>query len=170
MSLPPLHCFPVPSLSSEQSLSLQEAARAARVDAVTMVEAAKSGHPGGAFSSMEMFLIVYGVANLTPENAGGLDRDYVVVSHGHTSAGVYAALAAWGFFDSREAVAHFQRCGSVFQGTNIKNPIEAIKDIDMNPTSVWRDLDPMNARRGGVEPPLLASPVCRPGPIGQNPQ
>ena len=116
MSLPPLHCFPVPSLSSEQIVSLEEAARAARVDAVTMVEAAKSGHPGGAFSSMEMFLTVYGVANLTPENAGSLDRDYVVVSHGHTSAGVYAALAAWGFFDAREAVAHFRRCGSVFQG------------------------------------------------------
>ena len=116
MSLPHLRSFPVPSLSGEQVASLEEAARLARIDAVTMVAAANSGHPGGAFSSMEMFLTVYGVANLTPENCGGLDRDYVVVSHGHTSAGVYAALAAWGFFEAEEAVAHFRRCGSVFQG------------------------------------------------------
>ena len=81
-----------------------------------MVAAANSGHPGGAFSSMEMFLTVYGTANLTPENCGRPDRDYVVVSHGHTSAGVYASLAAWGFFDAEEAVAHFRRCGSLFQG------------------------------------------------------
>ena len=116
MSLPHLHGFPVPSLSGEQIVSLEEAARLARIDAVTMVAAANSGHPGGAFSSMEMFLSVYGVANLTPENCGSSDRDYVVVSHGHTSAGVYAALAAWGFFDAMEAVSHFRSCGSVFQG------------------------------------------------------
>ena len=116
MSLPHLHGFPVPSLSGEQIVSLEEAARLARIDAVTMVAAANSGHPGGAFSSMEMFLSVYGVANLTPENCGSPDRDYVVVSHGHTSAGVYAALAAWGFFDAVEAVSHFRSCGSVFQG------------------------------------------------------
>ena len=116
MSLPHLHGFPVPSLSGEQIVSLEEAARLARIDAVTMVAAANSGHPGGAFSSMEMFLSVYGVANLTPENCGSSDRDYVVVSHGHTSAGVYAALAAWGFFDAVEAVSHFRSCGSVFQG------------------------------------------------------
>lgn len=116
MSLPHLHGFPVSSLSGEQIASLEEAARLARIDAVTMVAAANSGHPGGAFSSMEMFLSVYGVANLTPENCGSSDRDYVVVSHGHTSAGVYAALAAWGFFDAMEAVSHFRSCGSVFQG------------------------------------------------------
>lgn len=116
MSLPHLHRFSVPSLSAEQTASLETAARLARINAVTMVAAANSGHPGGAFSSMEMFLTVYGVADLTPENCSGLDRDYVVVSHGHTSAGVYAALAAWGFFDAEEAVAHFRRCGSVFQG------------------------------------------------------
>ena len=78
MSLPHLHGFPVPSLSGEQVVSLEEAARLARIDAVTMVAAASSGHPGGAFSSMEMFLSVYGVANLTPENCGSPDQNYVV--------------------------------------------------------------------------------------------
>ena len=116
MSLPKLNGFPVPSLSEEDRSALEAAARRARVSALTMVTAASSGHPGGAFSGIEMFLTVYGTANLTPENCNALDRDYVVVSHGHTSAGVYAALAEWGFFDAREAMAHFRQCGSVFQG------------------------------------------------------
>ena len=81
-----------------------------------MVTAAKSGHPGGAFSSMEMFLTVYGLANLTPQNCSETNRDYVVVSHGHTSAGVYAALSEWGFIDRDEAMAHFRSLGSEFQG------------------------------------------------------
>ena len=81
-----------------------------------MITAAKSGHPGGAFSSMEMFMSVYGIANITPENCSDLKRDYIVVSHGHTSAGVYAALSEWGFIERDEAMAHFRNCGSAFQG------------------------------------------------------
>ena len=103
-------------LSPEQISSLETAAKHARVSALTMVTAAKSGHPGGAFSSMEMFLTVYGIANLTPENCSDLKRDYIVVSHGHTSAGVYAALSEWGFIDKNEAMAHFRNLGSAFQG------------------------------------------------------
>ncbi|MBQ7560648.1 MAG: transketolase [Synergistaceae bacterium] len=104
------------SLTDEQISSLKAAAKRARAAALTMVSAAKSGHPGGAFSSMEMFLSVYGIANLTPENCSDLNRDYVVISHGHTSAGVYAALSEWGFVDRDEAMAHFRNCGSAFQG------------------------------------------------------
>ena len=103
-------------LSPEQISSLKAAAKRARVSALTMVTAAKSGHPGGAFSSMEMFLTVYGIADLTPQNCSDLKRDYVVVSHGHTSAGVYAALSEWGFIDRNEVMAHFRNLGSVFQG------------------------------------------------------
>ncbi|NLL37312.1 MAG: transketolase [Fretibacterium sp.] len=116
MSLPNLHGFTVSELSSDHVLLLKAAARRARLNALTMISAANSGHPGGAFSSMELFLAVYGVADLTPQNCDDFDRDYVVVSHGHTSAGVYAALAEWGFFDPAEATAHFRRCGSPYQG------------------------------------------------------
>ena len=95
---------------------MNRAADNIRILAAAMVEKAKSGHPGGAFSSMEMFMTVYGVADLTPENCSDVKRDYIVVSHGHTSAGVYAALSEWGFIDRNEAMAHFRNCGSAFQG------------------------------------------------------
>ena len=116
MSLPKLNKFPSAKLSPEQISALEASAKRARVAALTMVSAAKSGHPAGAFSSMEMFLTVYGVADLTPENCSEINRDYVIISHGHTSAGVYAALSEWGFIDRDEAMAHFRNCGSAFQG------------------------------------------------------
>ncbi|MBQ7196357.1 MAG: transketolase [Synergistaceae bacterium] len=116
MSLPKINKFVLDSLTGEPLDALKAAARRARVAALTMVNAAKSGHPAGAFSSMEMFLTVYGVADLTPENCNEIKRDYVIISHGHTSAGVYAALSEWGFIDRDEAMAHFRNCGSAFQG------------------------------------------------------
>ena len=116
MPLLKLNNFPSEHLTEENISSLKDAAKRARVAALTMVTAAKSGHPAGAFSSMEMFISVFGVANLTPENCNELKRDYVVISHGHTSAGVYGALSEWGFIDREEAMAHFRNCGSAFQG------------------------------------------------------
>ena len=116
MSLPKLNKFIAEHLTDENLDALKAAAKRARVSALTMVNAAKSGHPAGAFSSMEMFLTVYGVADLTPENCNEIKRDYVIISHGHTSAGVYAALAEWGFIEREEAMAHFRNCSSAFQG------------------------------------------------------
>lgn len=116
MNLPVLRNFPAGSLDDAMVRALEEAAARCRRNAVTMVTLADSGHPAGSLSSTEMYLAVYGVADLTPENCSGFDRDYVSVSHGHTSPGAYAALAEWGFFPPMEAVAHFRRCGSPFQG------------------------------------------------------
>lgn len=116
MTLPNIHKFPKEKLSPEDISALETSAKRARITALTMVSAAKSGHPGGAFSSMEMFMTVYGVADITPENCSDINRDYVIISHGHTSAGVYAALTEWGFADMDEARAHFRQAGSVFQG------------------------------------------------------
>ncbi|MHB9003414.1 MAG: transketolase [Coriobacteriia bacterium] len=38
------------------------------------------------------------------------------MSHGHTSPGVYCALAHAGFFDPAQVEAHFRQAGSVFEG------------------------------------------------------
>lgn len=114
--LPVLTNFPAESLDDTSVRFLEEAAAQCRMHAVTMVALADSGHPAGSLSSMEMYLTVYAVADLTPENCFERDRDYVSISHGHTSPGAYAALAAWGFFEPLDATAHFRQCGSPFQG------------------------------------------------------
>lgn len=115
-NLPLLRNFPVETLDGAAIKALEAAAARARINAVTMVSLADSGHPAGSLSSMEMYLTVYGAADLTPENCSGFDRDYVSISHGHTSPAAYAALAEWGFFPALEAVAHFRQCGSPYQG------------------------------------------------------
>ncbi len=108
--------FPSAPLGDGAAALIREAARECGSWAVTMTSAAGSGHPAGSLSSMEMYLIVYGIANITPENFLTLDRDFVVVSHGHTSPGAYAALARYGFIDPDDAMAHFRQSGSPFQG------------------------------------------------------
>ncbi|HCD71591.1 MAG TPA: transketolase, partial [Thermovirga lienii] len=103
-------------LNEELIEALKDAARKCRLWALTMTTAAKSGHIGGSLSSMEMYLLIYGLANLTPQNARSTDRDHVVISHGHTSPGAYAALAYYGFIDAEEVMALFRKGGSPFPG------------------------------------------------------
>lgn len=108
--------FRCDELSESAVLALRERAGRCRAASVVMTGVAGSGHPGGSLSSLDMYMLLFGVADLTPQNARLLDRDRVVVSHGHTSPGVYSALASWGFFDLAEVEAHFRRAGSPYQG------------------------------------------------------
>jgi len=81
-----------------------------------MTSLAGSGHPGGSFSSLDIFLVLYSCARVYPQDPDRPDRDRIVVSHGHTSPGVYSVLAHLGFFPREEAVATFRKAGSLFEG------------------------------------------------------
>lgn len=65
---------------------------------------------------MELYTVLYGCARIRPDEPRWPGRDRIVVSHGHTSPGVYAALAGTGFFPAEEFAAHFRQAGSVFEG------------------------------------------------------
>jgi len=108
--------FPVEELPGETVGKLSEAARIGRAMSLLMTTVADSGHPAGSLSSMEMYLMAYGVADLNPENCDSHDRDYVVISHGHTSPGAYSALSYYGFIQPGEVLSHFRQSGSPFQG------------------------------------------------------
>lgn len=103
-------------LSDGDAAVLQARARAGRLTVLTATTVAGSGHPGGSFSSMEIYTVLYGCARLRSEDPQWEERDRIVVSHGHTSPGVYAALAETGFFSSIDVAAHFRQAGSVFEG------------------------------------------------------
>ncbi len=96
--------------------SLNDLARICRGDVLKMTSLANSGHPGGPLSSMEMFVSVLNHANIDPKNPWNGNRDRTVISHGHTSAGIYAVLGRMGFFDIDEAIAGFRISGSIFEG------------------------------------------------------
>jgi transketolase len=81
---------------------LTELSRLARGDILKMTTLAGSGHPGGSMSSIDFYLVLYAYANIHPQSSSDPNRDRIVISHGHTSPGVYAALGRTGFFPFEE--------------------------------------------------------------------
>lgn len=81
-----------------------------------MTNLAGSGHPGGSISSLDIYLVVFSYARVFPEDPFRENRDRIVISHGHTSPGVYAVLGRLGFFDIEEAISTFRKAGSKFEG------------------------------------------------------
>ncbi|MDO5563327.1 MAG: transketolase [Synergistaceae bacterium] len=108
--------FKAANISSDGIAELKEAARKARIWSILATSVAKSGHPAGALSSTDIYMTLLGAANVTPQTANNIDRDRIVVSHGHTSAGFYSALAAYGFFKPEDMYSNFRRTGSPFHG------------------------------------------------------
>jgi len=95
---------------------LREFCTHARGNIIRMTTLAGSGHPGGSMSSLEIFAILFSQANANPADPFMHDRDRIIVSHGHTSPGVYATLGGLGFFNLEDAVSTFRKAGSPFEG------------------------------------------------------
>ena len=90
---------------------LSELARLARGDILKMTTLAGSGHPGGSMSSIDFYLVLYSYANVHSQSPSDPSRDRIVISHGHTSPGVYAALGRIGFFPIESAMDESQMVG-----------------------------------------------------------
>ncbi len=103
-------------LSSEWLQKLGDMTRQGRGDIIKMTSAAGSGHPGGSMSSLEVYLTLYHFARINPRDPYADDRDRIIISHGHTSPGVYVALGYAGFFDVNAAISGFRMAGSPFEG------------------------------------------------------
>lgn len=95
---------------------LEEAARRIRVEIIRAVNQAKAGHLGGPLSAADMLAALYlRVMRIRPEEPDWPDRDRFVLSKGHSSIGLYAALALRGYFPVEE-LATFDSAGSRLQG------------------------------------------------------
>ena len=108
--------FDAEKLDKESLERLSKLSRLARGDILKMTTLAGSGHPGGSMSSVDFYLVLYSCANVYPQSPADPNRDRIVISHGHTSPGVYAALGRLGFFPIEEAIATFRKAGSPFEG------------------------------------------------------
>jgi transketolase len=108
--------FDAEKLDKESLERLSKLSRLARGDILKMTTLAGSGHPGGSMSSVDFYLVLYSYANVYPQSPADPNRDRIVISHGHTSPGVYAALGRLGFFPIEEAIATFRKAGSPFEG------------------------------------------------------
>ena len=69
-----------------------------RRNIVKEVYSAQSGHPGGSLGAADIITFLYfEEMNINSENLNSIDRDRFVLSKGHASPALYAALAEKGF-------------------------------------------------------------------------
>jgi len=95
---------------------LREAARRIRVEVVRTVDHAKGGHLGGPLSAADILAALYfRVMRIRPDEPAWPDRDRFILSKGHSSVGLYAAMALRGYFPVEE-LATFDAVGSRLQG------------------------------------------------------
>jgi len=88
-------------LSKEELQTLEVAFKRCARRIILATTLAGSGHPGGSLSSLNMLLILYGIAKVDPKNPRAENRDRIVISNGHISPGVYSVLCEYGFFPSK---------------------------------------------------------------------
>ncbi|MBN2620077.1 transketolase [candidate division WOR-3 bacterium] len=106
---------------SSRITRLETLSRLCRGDIVKMTTIAGSGHPAGSMSSIDIYLAVYTIARVSPETRDDPRRDRVVISHGHTSPGLYSCLARLKYFDVHDVVTTFRRADSPFEGHVVRN-------------------------------------------------
>ncbi len=78
---------------------LENYARQLRMDSLEMIYRRQNGHPGGCLSAAEILAVLFfHKLKLDPAHPGWPERDRFLLSKGHASAILYAALARRGFF------------------------------------------------------------------------
>ena len=102
------------SLSLEQ---LQATAKQIRRDIIEMIGAAKSGHPGGSLSAVEILVTLFfgGVMRHDPANPKWPDRDRFILSKGHACPVLYSVLAEAGY-TPKDQLNTLRKLGSIYQG------------------------------------------------------
>ncbi|MGC8555114.1 MAG: transketolase [Candidatus Acidulodesulfobacterium sp.] len=108
--------FEADKLGENELKFLKDFTKKCRGDILKMTTIASSGHPGGSMSSIDIYAVLYGFCSIDPKNPFKPERDRIIVSHGHTSPGVYSALGNYGFFDVEDAIISFRTAGYPFEG------------------------------------------------------
>jgi transketolase len=87
-----------------------------RILAMSMVEKAKSGHPGGAMGGADFIHILFSeYLNFDPENPLWINRDRFFLDPGHMSPMLYSVLTLTGQFNSDD-LKNFRQWGSPTPG------------------------------------------------------
>ncbi len=95
---------------------LREMARRIRVEVVRSVYHARAGHLGGPLSAADLLAVLYfHELRIRPDDPAWPDRDRFVLSKGHSSIALYAAMALRGYFPVDELLT-FDAARSRLQG------------------------------------------------------
>jgi transketolase len=105
--------MPSTSLSPSELTSLSNEFRTSIID---MLEEAKSGHPGGSLSAIDILTVLwFNVLRGVKPNSLADDRDRFVLSKGHGVPALYAILAKRGFIPTEELMT-LRKTGARLQG------------------------------------------------------
>jgi len=160
-------------LSENEISELSNISRKMRRNILLMIHNAKSGHPGGSLSTVEIMTTLYLKCLNHDKNWIGTskweDRDRFVLSKGHASAALYAVLAETGYISEKELLTF--RCfksrlqghpscralpgvevstGSLGQGLSIANGIALGLKLDKKPSRVYVLLGDGEVQEGQV--------------------
>ena len=120
---------------------LKMKAKEIRKDIIEEVYNAKSGHPGGSLSIADIMAVLYfNELRIDEKNPRWEERDRLVLSKGHCSPALYAALAERGFFD-KEDLKSFRKLDSNLQGHPDLNKVTG---VDMTSGSLGQGLSVAN--------------------------
>jgi transketolase len=98
------------------SAELKSKANKIRKDIVRMITEAKSGHPGGSLSAVDVVTALYfKVMRHNPKDPRWKDRDRFILSKGHAAPLLYAVLAESEYFEVKELLT-LRKLGSRLQG------------------------------------------------------
>ena len=103
-------------MNTMKKKALMRLAANVRMDILTEVYSANSGHPGGSLSIADVLAYLYKYElRVDPKNPDDPDRDRFVLSKGHTAPALYAILAESGFIP-KEDLTGFRNINSYLQG------------------------------------------------------
>ncbi|MGN0228640.1 MAG: transketolase family protein [Muribaculaceae bacterium] len=106
----------------------EKAADNIRILAASMVEKAKSGHPGGAMGGADFVNVLYSKYLVTdPADPTWISRDRFFLDPGHMSPMLYGVLALTGKY-SMEDLQHFRQWGSVTPGHPEVDPMRGVEN------------------------------------------
>ena len=113
-------------MTLSEKKQLQITACKVRMGVIESTYGAKAGHPGGSLSAAEVFTYLYfKEMNIDPKNPKWADRDRFVLSKGHTTPGLYSALALRGYFPV-EDLPTFRHIDSYLQGHPNMNTVPGV--------------------------------------------
>ena len=109
---------------------LNLASKETRINILKMVYNAKSGHPGGSLSGVDILNVLYKKCLNIPKDwdksAEYENRDRFILSKGHASPLIYSILAQYGIIP-KDLLTTFRKFGSKLQGHPAKKLLEGIE-------------------------------------------
>jgi transketolase len=116
---------------------LADLALGIRLDILSQIKTAGSGHPGGSLSCADLLAVLFGYAiDMDELKSGSIVRDHFILSKGHAAPALYAAFAGVGVIP-REELGTLRQLGSRLQGHPDRT---RLKYVDMSTGSLGQGL------------------------------